>query len=174
MVHAGDADDLPPHFVVDGFAVAEYRDADAGPGTTAHAADRVLQMIRLHRYAVDGDDLVAAAYARARRRRADNRRNDLDGTFYFRNLHADAGVAAGRADAYVAILVGIEILGVGIQVVDHAANSALEQLAVVKRLDIIPLDALHHFGEQPRVLPVQLFLGRRPAFRKQATTDREA
>ncbi len=74
----------------------------------------------------------------------------------FVDLDADAGVAAGRADANVAIFAGIEILRVRIEIADHAAYRAFQQRRIVDRFYIILLDALQHLGKQPRLLPGQL------------------
>jgi hypothetical protein len=176
MVHAGDANDFPPHVVLDGLAVAEHRDTYPRPGAAAHSADRILQVVRLHGNSVDGDYLVTAPYPRTGRRRTRDRRYDLDGAVHVGDFYADTRVAAGRADTDVPVLVCVEVLGVGVEISDHASYGAFEQLTVFERLYIILLDALHHFGEQSRVLPGKLFLGRRaPRSRgQQATADRQA
>ena len=90
------------------------------------------------------------------------------------DLNADARVAAGGADANVAVLPGIEILGVRIEVTDHAADGAFQKLSVVDGFNVVALDPLEHLGKQARLLPVQLVLVRYPAVTDQTATDRQA
>ena len=90
------------------------------------------------------------------------------------DLDADARVATGRADADVPIFVGVEVLRMRVEIADHAADRAFEKFGVVERLDVIALDAFEHFGEQPGLLPGQLFLVRRRLFADQSATEGQA
>ena len=142
----------------DRVAVTQDCDADFRPWPAAHAADDVVNIAFFDRYAIDRDDLVAAAHAGTRGGRTGNRCNDPDGAVNLTDFDSDARIIACCADADVAIFVRVEILGVRVEIVNHAANGAFEKLVIIDRLDVLLLDPRHDLGEQLCLLPGQ-FIG---------------
>ena len=61
-----------------------------------------------------------------------------------------------------------------IEIADHAPNCAVEEFGVVQWLDVVALDALEHFREQARLLPVELFLLWGRLLADQSATHRQA
>ena len=96
-----------------------------------------------------------AANARLVGRRSLDRRHHQNLAVLQVHLEADAGVVAGGADADLLVLLGIEELGMGIQVGHHAPHRVLDQAMIVHGLDVFLLDALEHLGEQAHVVPGQ-------------------
>ena len=105
-------------------------------------------MVRLHGNSVDGDYLVTAPYPRTGRRRTRDRRYDLDGAVHVGDFYADTRVAAGRADTDVPVLVCVEVLGVGVEISDHASYGAFDRRAPRSRGQQATADrqAQPHYG----------------------------
>ena len=152
-MHTRDAYDLAPHNMDDRVAVAQYRDADFRPWPAAHVTDRVVNIAFFNRYTVDRNDLVAAAHAGTRGGRTGDWRDDSDDAVNLTNFNTDTRVTARRADADIAIFFSIEILGVRVEIADHAANGAFEKPVIIDGLDVVPLYARHDLSEQARLLP---------------------
>ena len=62
----------------------------------------------------------------------------------------------------------------GVQITDHAADGAFEQLRIIQRFDIVALHAIKHLGEQARLFPCQLFRRGRLAVADQPTAYGQA
>ena len=120
--------------------LAEDRQGDLGVGLAAHALDGIVERQALDGGVVDLGDQVVGLEAGAKRRRAFDRRHDLDQAVFLRDLDADADEAAGGAFAEFLEGLLVEVLGVRVQAGHHAGNGVGDQLLLVDRLDIVALD----------------------------------
>ena len=102
--------------------------------------------------AVYSDNLIAAANAGTRGGRAGDRRNNRDGTIDLVDLDADARVGAGCACPDIAILASVQELRVWVEVADHAADRAFQQLGIIDRFNIILFDEFEHLRQQAGLL----------------------
>ncbi len=62
----------------------------------------------------------------------------------------------------------------GVEVLNHAPNSRVEQLTVVDRFNIFALDALHDFGKQAGLLHGPFVVAYGMPLGHQATAERQA
>ncbi|MEJ1964339.1 MAG: hypothetical protein WDO56_23470 [Gammaproteobacteria bacterium] len=126
--------------------VAARRTAQPGDGAGEIGADVVV---------VDLHDEIAGLHAGLVGGRA------LDGTQHLHrrvfghhfDAHARVGAHGGQPDLFE--LVGVEVGGMRVERCDHAANRFFHELLVVDFIDVLALDALVDFGEQPRLFPGQ-------------------
>ncbi len=118
-------------------ALARDLEADLGVDLAAHLLDRLIEREALHRLVVEMRDDVARAHARLGGRRVVDRGDDLHQAFLHGDLDAEAAELAARLHLHVA-----EALRV------HVARMRLDQLAVVRLLDIVRAHALEDVAEQ--------------------------
>src|SRR5210317_411682 len=173
-MYARHANDLPTHFVVDNLICSLDADRDRRAGVTAQSADRVMQVAWVYRNTVHGDNLIATTNPRACCRGAGYRCDHHDAAANLVDFNADARVNTRSADANIAILTRVEVLGMWVEITDHAANSALKKLGIIDRFDVVALDALKNLGKQAGLLPCQLFLVRSLAITDEPTAHRKA
>jgi hypothetical protein len=121
-------------------ALAEHHQHDLGVGLAAHLLHGLVDRQALDQRVVDLRDQVAALHAGAERRRAFDRADHLDQAVFHRHLYADADEAAGRRLAEFLERLLVEVLGMGIEPGDHAADRVADQLLFVDRVDVVALD----------------------------------
>ncbi len=162
-----------------GLALPGHRDLHARARLAAHATDGVVDVAFVDDDVIDTQNDVARPESGSRRRRALDRGDDADLATLHVDLEADTGVIAGRADANLLVLFGIEELRVWIEIGHHATHGALDQGPVLHGLDVLLLDPLQHLGQQARLLPRQrlshpLALGQYAAAERDGDTEQYA
>ena len=133
------------------------------PGRPAQFLDRLILLPPFRRTAVELDDAVARLHAGALGRRIGQRRDDGDPAVAHVDLNAEAGVVAGRGFGELAEVVRLEEYRVRIaQLIEHAVDRHLIELALVERIDVVIGDVGQHVVEQPRLLIDRAFRLRLP------------
>ncbi len=72
----------------------------------------------------------------------------LDQAVFLGDFDADAAELALGGDLHVAILLGVHVAGMGIEVGNHALDGGVDQLAVLDRAHIVGAHALERVAEQ--------------------------
>ena len=129
------------------------RDLDRRARYAAHAIDRVVEIVEIHRHVIDGDDRIARLDTCLRGRTFFNRIDDAHYAVVQGDFDADTGVFAAGADANFAELFRIQKCRVRIQVGHQSANGRFDQFIVGNRFDVVATDTLQHFGQQSCILP---------------------
>ena len=119
-----------------------------GADRPAHLVDRLIERHALRRGAVDGGDDVAGHQARLGGRRVVDRRDHLDEPVLLGHLDAEAAELALGRTLHLAIGVGVHVAGMRVERRQHAVDRRIDQLALVRLLDVIVANLLEHVAEQ--------------------------
>ena len=114
----------------------------------AHLVDRLIERQALRRLVVDRGDDVAGQHARLGGRRIVDRRHHLDEAVLLGHLDAKAAELALRLDLHVAERLGVHVARMGVERGEHAVDRGLDQLRLVRLLDIVVADLVEHVAEQ--------------------------
>ena len=129
-------------------ALAADRELDIAVDGTAHLLHGLVQRQSLHLLAVDLHDVVVRLDPGARGGRVVDRRDDLDEAVLHGDLDAEAAELAAHLRLQVAKILRIEIARVRIERAQHAVDGGLDELLVVRLLDIVGADTLQHLSEE--------------------------
>ena len=100
----------------------------------------------------DRRDLIARLDARLRRRRALDRRDDLDvAILALADLDAEPVELAPGVDLHLLVGLGVEEGRVRIELGEHAPHGALHQRALVDRLDVVAAHEVQHAREHREI-----------------------
>ena len=94
-----------------------------------------------------GDDVVRH-HAGLGGGRVVDRRNDLDQAVLHRHFDAKPAELAAGLDLHVLEALGVHVARVRIEPVEHAVDRVLDELAVVRLLDVVGAHPLEHVAEQ--------------------------
>src|SRR5690606_4039371 len=117
--------------------------------------DRLLDIPDYYLITVQMGDEVVCLNAGFVSGRAVDRSDDLNDAILHRDLDAEAPELAARLHLHVAEVLRAEISRMGVERGQHAVDGRLDQLCVVRLLDIVLSDALEHITKQVE-LPVDL------------------
>ena len=159
--HRTHADDVARDRDLDRLVLTLAHDGqlDLGVHRPAHLLDRLVQGQALHLLAVELGDDVVRHHAGLGGRRVVDRGDDLDEAVLHRDLDAEAAEFAARLHLHVAEALRVHVARMRIEPVEHAVDRLLDQLAVVRLLDVVGAHALEHVAEQIE-LPVGVRGGR--------------
>jgi hypothetical protein len=132
-----------------GHVVAVDRDLDGAPRRPAQQLEHVVvRQVLGERLLVDLGDAITRGDAQPERGRALERRDHDDRAVSDLELDADAGVLAAEVFVHsLRALLG-QIHGVRIERLQHAVDRAVDQLLVVRHLDVVVLHEVQHLREQ--------------------------
>ena len=94
-----------------------------------------------------GDDVVRQDAGLGGGRVVD-RRDDLDQAVFHRDFDAETAELAARLHLHVAEALRVHVARMRIEPGEHAVDRLLDQLGVVRLLDVVGADALEHVAEQ--------------------------
>jgi hypothetical protein len=123
-------------------------DRDRRAGCAAHPIDGFRDVALLDRHVVDGHDDVARQDSRGGGGRARERLDDRDLAVVDTHIEADAGVVARGADPDLLVLSRIEIARMRVELLDDAADRALDELTIVDAGDVLAAHAFHDLGDE--------------------------
>ena len=158
MAYAGDPDILTPQVKHPELGRRTPKNGNAHPraGIAAQPVYGFLQSVAPHRGIINGDDDVARLDARPECRSAVDWCNDRYLAVGRGDLETHTRVATARADANILVLIGVKVLGMRIEVGNHAPHCAFHQPSIIDRLDVVGLYSLHDLGKEARLLPGQI------------------
>ena len=119
---------------------------------TAHAENCLAHVRVIHRLAIDREDGITGLDARPVGWRSLDRGDHANPAVVGLQFEADTGVGAAGVDADLLVLAGIQELGVGIELGQHAADGVVHELPVGNGLHVLALNALEYFGQHPGVV----------------------
>ena len=106
----------------------------------AHLLDRLVERQAHDRLAVERGDEVARLQAGFGGGRAVHRRHHLDQAVFHRDFDAKAAELALGLDLHVAEVFLVQVARMRIERGQHAVDRGLDQLLVVRRLDVVVAD----------------------------------
>ena len=121
---------------------------DLGVHRPAHLLDRLVQGEALHLLAVELRDHVVRHHAGLRGGRLVDRRDDLDEAVFHRDLDAEPAELALGLHLHVAEVLRVHVARMRIEPVEHPVDRLLDQLRIVRLLDVVGADTLEHVAEQ--------------------------
>src|SRR5579862_1763403 len=133
-------DQLDVEGLVDAFPLEGQRDRRID--AAAHLLDRLVEGHALHLLAVEGGVHVTGENARLGGGRVVDRRDHLDDAFLHGDLDAEAAEFAAGLDLHVLEILRAEIARMRVEAVQHAIDGGLDQLRIVRRLDVVGADTL--------------------------------
>ena len=129
-------------------ALAHDLEPDLGVDRAAHLLDRLVQREALHLLVVEmGDDVVRHDAGLGGGRLVD-RGDDLHEAVFHGDFDAEAAELAARLHLHVAEALRVHVARMRIEPVEHAVDRLLDQLGVVRLLDVVGAHALEHVAEQ--------------------------
>ena len=114
----------------------------------AHLVDGLIEAQALNILVVDGGDDVAGQDPGARGRGIVDRRHDLDEPVLLRHLDAETAEFAARLNLHVAEALGVHVARMRVERAEHAVDRRLDELLLVRLLDIIGADFLENIAEE--------------------------
>src|SRR5690606_8262432 len=120
-----------------------------------HLFDRLLERQAYDLLTVQMGDEVVCLNAGFVSGRTVDRSDDLNDAILHRDLDAEAPKLAARLHLHVAEVLRAEISRMRVERGQHAVDGRLDQLCVVRLLDVVLSDALEHITKQVE-LPVDL------------------
>ena len=159
--HRAHADDVARDRHLDRLVLALAHDGelDLGIHRAAHLLDRLVQGEALHLLAVELRDDVVGHDAGLGGGRLVDRRHHLDQAVFHGDLDAEPAEFAAGLHLHVPEALRIHVAGMRVEPGQHAVDRVLDQLAVVRLLDVVGAHALEHVAEQIE-LPVGVGGGR--------------
>ena len=164
--HRAHADDVARDGDLQRLVIALAHDGklDLGVHRSAHFLDCLIQGEALHLLAVElGDDVVGHDAGLGGGRLVD-RRHHLDQAVFHGDLDAEPAEFAAGLHLHVAEAFRIHVARMRIEPGQHAVDRGLDQLLIVRLLDVVGAHALEHVAEQIE-LPIGVRgrrFGRRP------------
>ena len=155
--HRSHADDVARDRDLDRLVLALAHDGqlDLGVDRAAHLLDRLVQGEPLHLLAVELHDDVVRHDAGLGGGRLVDRGDDLHEAVFHRDLDAEPAELAARLDLHVAEAFRVHVARMRIEPVEHAVDCLLDELGVIRLLDVVGAHPLEHVAEQIE-LPVSV------------------
>src|SRR4029077_8349707 len=132
---------------------------DLGVHRPAHLLDRLVQGEALHLLAVELRDDVVRHHSGLGGGRMVDRGDNLHQAVFHGDLDAETAELPARLHLHVAEALRVHVARMRVEPVEHAVDRLLDQLGVVRLLDVVGAYALEHVAEQIE-LPVGIGGGR--------------
>src|SRR5664279_1220166 len=132
----------------------------------AHLVDRLIEAQALNVLIVDGGDNIARQYPRARGRGIVDWRHDLDRPVFLGDLNTKTTKLAASLNLHVAEALGVHVTRMRVKRTEHAVDRRLNELLLVRLLDIIGADFLENIAEEIEITVGIRGGGTRRSFRK--------
>ena len=129
-------------------ALAEDLELDLAVDRAAHLLDGLVEGQSLKRLIIEMGDDIAGADAGLGGRGIVDRRHHLDEAVFHGDLDAEPAELAAGLHLHVAEALGVHIARMRVEPIEHAADRALDQLGVVRLLDIVRPHHLENVAEQ--------------------------